>query len=272
MRRQPYRRGGRYRDSGPRNSNAMTWILATLSILIAGGTAGWYGWNRYATVQTDAASLCPVQGPVAVHAMLLDRSDPITPLQAQRIRQVVDRMVADAAVGERIDLYVFAPDAASALTPRLSLCRPKSDGSVWNENPERIHQRFVAKFKAPLDQALSELIAPSAEKSSPIMESVKAACVSAFGSLARGTPARMTIASDMVQNSPLLDHYKQRDFDAFSRTPAFNEVLTDCHRASVDIIYLVRPRDARVQDRRHQLFWEQFFDRLNASLDRLEAI
>jgi hypothetical protein len=233
---------------------------------------GAIAWLQFDSIPLDVGTSCPVSGPAGVHAILLDRSDPITPLQAQRLSQVVDRVVEAAEVGDRIDLYVLTADGTQALTPRLSLCRPKSDASMWTANPKRIHERYITRFRKPLDDALKALMEPSPAKTSPIMESVKAVCVAAFGALPRGTPARLTIASDMIQYSGVLDHYRQRDFDAFAKTAGYNEVLADCHRASVDVLYLVRPRDVRIQDRKHQLFWEKFFDRENASLKRMESI
>jgi hypothetical protein len=271
--RPPYRRplaGRGLRQPG--SGHAKSWAFGLLTLFIVASSAGLLGWTQLTRVPLDAGTSCPVAGPVGVHAVLLDQSDPITPLQAQRLAQVVDRLIDETAVGERIDLYVLTSDGTQAMTPRLSLCRPKPDGNVWTENPKRIHDRYVARFRHPLDQALKSLTEPSPTKTSPIMESVKAVCVAAFGGLPSGTPVRLTIASDMIQYSPVLDHYKQRDFETFSRTPAYNEVLADCRRARVNILYLVRPRDVRVQDRKHELFWEKFLDHVNASLTRLETI
>ena len=243
-----------------------------MTVLLAGGAAGFLGWSQATRVDLDTATLCPSTGPVAVHAIMLDQSDPITPLQAQRLGQVVDKVVDGAAVGERIDLYVLTQDSAQALRPRLSLCRPKPEGNMWTENPKRVHERYVARFRQPLDEALRLLMVPSPAKNSPIMESVKAVCVAAFGAIPRDIPARLTVASDMIQFSRLLDHYKQKDFEVFVKTPGWNEVAADCHSAGVNVLYFTRPRDSRVQDRRHQLFWERFFDRENASLNRMETI
>ena len=218
------------------------------------------------------ANMCPVGGPVSVHALLVDRSDPITPLQAQRVRQVLDGVIEGADVGERIDLYLLAGDGKQALRPEVSLCRPKSEGSQLDSNPRKLRENYERRFKQPLDEALAAMAEPSSTNSSPIMESVKAACVAAFGNLPEKASASLTVVSDMIQYSPILDHYKKRDFDAFATTPAYREVLADCHRASVSVLYLVRPRDVRVQDRKHQLFWEEFFERENATLTRMEAI
>jgi hypothetical protein len=76
----------------------------------------------------------------------------------------------------------------------------------------------------------------------------------------------------MIQFSPLLDQYRQRDYEKFASSAASKEVLADCHHARVDVLYLVRSRDVRVQDRRHQLFWERFFDHENAVLMSMETI
>lgn len=228
---------------------------------------------RYSTAPPKLdANMCPAGGPSAVHALLVDRSDPITPLQAQRVRQVLDAAIQDADVGERLDLYVLAGDGTQALTPQVSLCRPRSEGSELTENPRKLRENYERKFKQPLDAALAAMAEPSNAKTSPIMESIKAVCVSAFGGVPERVPADITIVSDMIQYSTLLNHYRKRDFVEFAASPAYREVLADCHHASVDILYLVRPRDVQVQDRRHQLFWEQFLDHENAVLEKMEAI
>lgn len=265
------------RSFGPRNSRpaqTKTWLVGFATVLILAGALGFVGWSQATRIDFDAATLCPSSGPTAVHAILLDQSDPITSLQAQRLSQVVDKIVDEAGIGERIDLYVLTRDSTQALTPRLSLCRPKSEGSRWTENPKRIHDRYIARFRQPLDDALKLLMAPAPtpSQSSPIMESVKAVCVAAFGSMPRDTVARLTVASDMIQYSRVLDHYKQRDFEVFAKSAGYKEVLADCHKAVVNVLYLIRTRDTRVQDRKHQLFWEKFFDRENATLNRMETI
>jgi len=229
-------------------------------------------WRRAVTLQLDATSLCPVAGPSAVNAILIDQSDPISPLQIQRLSQILDQTIEEASVGERIDLYVLAHDSLQSVAPIISLCRPKSEGNMFYENPKKVHERYIERFRTPLDVTLKALTTATESDISPIMESIKAVCVSAFGTMPKDTPARLLVVSDMIQNSKVLNQYKQRDFDIFVRSPGYAEVLADCHRASVSVLYLLRPRDQRVQDRMHQLFWEKFFDHENAFLKRMEAI
>src|SRR5689334_9023424 len=85
-------------------------------VVLAAGITAAVGWVKSQRVEVDAVS-CPRAGPVAVHAVLLDQSDPITPLQAQRLSQVIDRVVGEAEIGERIDLYVLTSDGTKALVP-----------------------------------------------------------------------------------------------------------------------------------------------------------
>jgi len=229
-------------------------------------------WRHSVALEQDSTTLCPVTGPSAVNAILIDQSDPISPLQLQRLSQILDQTINDASVGERIDLYVLAHDSMQSLAPVISLCRPKSEGNMFYENPSKVRERYIERFRRPLDQTLKALTTATNSDISPIMESIKAACVAAFGAMPKETPARLLIVSDMIQNSKVLNQYKQRDFDTFAHSTGYAEVLADCHRASVSVVYLLRPRDQRVQDRMHQLFWEKFFDRENAFLKQMEAI
>ena len=76
----------------------------------------------------------------------------------------------------------------------------------------------------------------------------------------------------MIENSKSLNQYKPYDADSFLRGQRVASVLADCRAAKVDLLYLLRPRDARIQTRGHQLFWEKFLNRMNASLISVEPI
>jgi hypothetical protein len=265
-------RGRGRRKQSSENGGFLPILIAALSILAIAGMLGAYAYVSKHHLELDATTLCPAAGPTAVHAVLLDRSDPITPLQSQRLRQVLDKAINEAEVGERIDLFVLAGDGTQAMQPEISICRPRSDGNFVYENEKKMRNTYLDRFRKPLDEALASMMTPATSRTSPIMESVKAICVAAFGGLPKDVPAHLTIASDMIQFSPLLNHYKNKDFDDFALTASYREVLADCHRADVDVLYLVRPRDVRIQDRRHQLFWEKFFDHEDANLRSIEAI
>ena len=54
-----------------------------------------------------------------------------------------------------------------------------------------------------------ELLRGSQEKNSPIIESLRAAAISSFGPVEAGQiPLRLTMISDMVQNTPLANQFQ----------------------------------------------------------------
>jgi hypothetical protein len=246
--------------------------LATFSALALLGILGAFAWLHYTTTPHDKISGCPIGGPVAVHAFLIDRSDPLTDVQAQRLTQLVETAARNALVDERLDMYVLTAGSGATAMPVVSLCRPRADADPLVENPGRVRRNFTSRFLEPLRDALNQLETPQETPDSPIMESIKAVCIGAFGEVPRGTRVRLTIASDMIENSPILNQYKPYSIEAFLKGPTLPLVLADCHNASVDILYFTRPRDARFQNRVHQLFWEKFLERMDAPLMSMERI
>lgn len=253
--------------SGPaRDSWKMALVLVVTVGLLAGGGAFWW-WAKGKRIDIDSATLCPRSGATAVHAVLIDRSDPISGLQATRVRQVLDRAVADIAIGGLLTLYVAESDGVEALRPVLALCNPGRDANPLYENPRHIRERFERDFKARLDDSVGRLLVPATRQTSPIMESIKAICIDAFGAIGQGVPLQLTIISDMVQHSPVASHYRDRDFEALLRSPRLQTMRADCKGAAVEIVYLLRPTQRGqpgVQTRLHQSFWDRYLQLMNA--------
>jgi hypothetical protein len=226
---------------------------------------GAYWWASSTRVEVDAAN-CPISGPTVVHAILIDRSDPVTPLQQQQVMQRAMRLVADAAAGERFDLYVADGDGVNTLAPVVSLCSPGRgvDASSLYQNPTMIQHAFDERFVGPLRQELGKLMEPSRRSSSPILESIRAVSVTSFGSIGPGARRlRLTIVSDMVQHSAGLSQIRSDvEFSDFERRPQWPELRGNLEGADVTVLYLLRsgarhPNGKPVQSRGHQLFWEQ---------------
>ena len=70
-----------------------------LVVLIAAAIAiGWIAWQFVAAQpETDEATLCPVDGPVAATIILLDLTDPLGPAQAGKLSAILDGIVEEAA-------------------------------------------------------------------------------------------------------------------------------------------------------------------------------
>src|SRR5262249_30073675 len=83
-------------------------LIVIVGLFLLSGLAGLVWW-AHSRPTFDADTLCPSSGPQTVHALLFDRSDPITPQQAQQVRFAIDKFkeAAAASMGYRFDVYTF---------------------------------------------------------------------------------------------------------------------------------------------------------------------
>jgi hypothetical protein len=240
-------------------------VLAFLGLLLIGAFLGGYWWVQHTHPVLDSETNCPVSGPSGIHIILFDRSDPITDQQAQRIRQAIEHYKQDAPFGRRFDIYTFEGDTTHVLKPKLVICAlgKPDDANSLIENPEQVRKRYDTKFSAVLDQTVEDLLRASRQNSSPIVESLRAASITSFGAVDSGhIPLRVTMVSDMVQHTSLNSHFQaEPNFPALLHTGAWPILQPQLKGAEVNIIYLLRPsalrKGASVQNRGHQLFWEQ---------------
>ena len=248
-------------------------LLLSITILLLGGGLAAYVLTRSDPI--DKVSLCSQAGPTGVHAILIDRSDSISELQATKVRQNLERTIFDARVGTRIELFVADSDGLTRPTSVISLCNPGRDVNPIYQNPRLIRDQFERGFKARIDTAINALMLPSNAKSSPIMESLKAVCIEAFGKSPSGIPLELTIVSDMIRNSNTVNQYRDRDYEALLRSPRLQSLLVDCRGADVDIIYLLRPTQRGqpgIQTPSHRSFWQRYLQLLNARPRSIELI
>jgi len=249
-----------------RLENRKFWWLLLLAMFLLAGIGGGFWWARNQYEELDVA-LCPKRsGPRAIHLVLIDHTDPISEQQRQGVHLWLDRQIEEAKIaGERFELYTVEGDANRSQIPMLSVCSPGrgDDANRLYENPDIIRKRFEREFVAPTRKAVDALLNAPALPNSPILESIKASAISSFGRFDRGTlPLRITIISNMIQNSPVLSHYRSEpNFREFSRTPAWLTVQANLKGAQVFVVYLLHPREMRsgrpIQNRGHQqLFWE----------------
>src|SRR3954453_19583763 len=97
------------RSRRARRGRGDKWIGLSLGLigLILIGILGGGAWWLRKTKEPLGADNCPLSGPRAVHVIMIDRSDPISGQQAQRIRQRVQQLKNDAPFGARFDVYTF---------------------------------------------------------------------------------------------------------------------------------------------------------------------
>jgi hypothetical protein len=255
-------------------------LLALLGLTALAGLVVLYLWVRANSDEINEATNCPMDGPRAVHVLLFDRTDPITPQQALQIKQHIDHLADSAITGQRFDLYTVEGNTEQLLKRELQVC---SSGSGKNanwlyRNPEIIQERFKTRFIEVLGSKVDELLEASSKPYSPIIESMRAAAIESFGPYEHAKiPLGFTLISDAVQNTPLYSHIRSvPNFKELSRTPSWRSLQPDFRGANVDILYLLRPSAVRagapIQNRGHQGFWEDLIPAANGHLISIQLI
>jgi hypothetical protein len=262
-----------------RADKAVGLILAIFGTLLAVGLAFGAWWLRTTKEPLDANN-CPSSGPRAVDVIMIDRSDPVSGQQAEGIRQYIDRAKNGAKFGTQFDIYTFEGDAKSEMQPLLRVCAPgrPEDANALIENPDLIRRRYQERFSKVLDDEISTLLTVSSLPTSPIIESLRAATLTSFGPLDSGRiPLQVTMISDMVQNTALVSHFKtEPNFALLSKSPSWSALQPSLKGADVDILYLLRPAAKRggaiIQNRGHELFWEQLIAASGGHVDSITPL
>ena len=245
-------------------------LLGALGVTMIGLLFGALWWVQKTEVILDEITNCPVAGPRAVHVIIIDRTDPITPLQAERVRQKIKVLRETAPFGKRFDIYTVEGDANHVLAPILIICSPNrpEDANIIIENPDIIRKRYEERFVSVFDKTIDELLRISTRETSPIIESMKASAISSFGPFEqRKIPLRMTIISDMIQGTLAHSHYRtEPDFVQLSRSPVWRSLQPNLFGAEVNILYLLRDQRRAgqpIQGRTHQEFWGKLISASN---------
>ena len=227
----------------------------------------------------NPATLCPAGGPTAITAILVDTTDPLTPIQRAAVAVRLNRIVSHLRLNEEIAVYSLNP-TGDPLKPAFVICRPLAPGEVSELTGNRAiaQQRFDGVFSPRVAAVLAGATAGAPSGRSPIMAAIQAIAVSAFqaadaASKSGPLPKRLIVVSDMLENSETGNQYKDTpDFGSYKSTPAYARVRSHLDGVSVTILYLRRDDAAGVQGLSHIAFWNAWFADQGASVDDVVAI
>ncbi len=216
----------------------------------------------------DSATLCPTDRRIEVSTLILvDTTDPLSRIQAQRliaaVRDARDALPAHAR------LTILFVDAENPYDPReiLALCNPGSprDINPFTQTATRIERRWREAFETPIENAIGALLRAPTARRSPIMESIAAATARPDFD-ARISQRRLLIVSDLIQHEPGGYTHYQPNFrwERFAQSRLSQSAQGNLAGARVDVEYLRRPNDARIQTDAHRTFWLQWFQNAGA--------
>jgi hypothetical protein len=218
-------------------------LLGVLSLSILGGFI-YLKIKAGSTPEVDKASLCPVDGPKEITAVLLDVTDSISEATALDLRNEFQAIVSAVPVGGLVQVYTLT-ETEGELNRTFSGCNPGSGENVdeWTSNPRIAQKRWEDGFQKPLDEIAKRLDEGAGGKQSPIMAGIQKINLEVFGAPQhRAVPKQLVVASDMIEHTAAFSMYRDgAEYDRFEKSPARDRFRTALDGTAVRILDFQRP-------------------------------
>jgi hypothetical protein len=246
-------------------------------ITLAGlaGMAWVYTRARQEHVDVVAVTNCPVDGPRSYTALLIDRTDTLSPQQQLDVRARIDQIVASVPQHGALAVYSISGDD-DPLEPRALFCNPgrADDVSPWTGNPTTAERRWEQVFDVPVQQVFDELLTTGKATSSPILEAIQAVSITFFASAgSQLLPKRLYIVSDMLQHVPEFSQYrKHMQYQSLRSSNYYRRIKTALRYVDVEILYVRRDGAEAQQGAEHVKFWQEYFADQGATVTRVIAV
>lgn len=265
------RRSSRRVDRIRRKDRAGVFILALVVIVVLGAVAFVFRLDGL------GVGTCSVSKLRSLTVIAIDATDVLNDVQRLSLHNELIATIGGVPKGGGVQIWRIAPtagtlpDAAGPLT-----CNPGDamTANPWFSNPRLVDRTYSDTFRQPLIAAIDRFIAAQSEPQSPIMESIQSIGVRTFAVAPSRSilSKRLILASDLIQNT---SNYSQlhsvEPFEQFARTLNYRRVappiLSD---VSVELLYLQRSNGPSYKQ--HIEFWQQYFARAGARVDRVVPI
>lgn len=208
------------------------------------GAFFWFQAEANSKPKLDKVTMCPVTGPKAITAVLLDVTDPISDVTALDLRNQFQDIVKAVPEGGLIEVYALT-DEQGKLGQTFSGCNP-GDGSSEDDitgNKRLAKERWEKGFQRPLDEIAGEIGEGTAGKQSPIMAGIQNINLNIFGSPNyRDIPKEMVVASDLIEHTSAFSMYADgADFQKFQKSPARDQFRTALNGTEIRLLEFQRP-------------------------------
>ncbi|CDZ30979.1 Hypothetical protein NGAL_HAMBI490_58520 [Neorhizobium galegae bv. officinalis] len=250
-----------------------TTVLALLSIGIVGG----YAVLRMRAGEQeplDKATLCPLSGPRAITAILLDVTDPIADATATDLRNEFQAIVDQVPTGGLVQVYLLT-EKEGELAVSFSGCNPGSGKDVdeWTNNPRLAQDRWERGFQKPLEELSKRLRDGKAGQQSPIMAGIQKINLEAFGlPKYQSLPRTLVVASDMVEHTAAFSIYRTgASYPKYEQSGAQAKFRTPLNGINVRVLEFQRP-GLRFSDQELGNFWNSWVSNNSGTLGSFKRL
>lgn len=232
-------------------------ILAGLAVVAAlFGLAAYI--TRPAPIGPDGCALDEIS-PVAHTIILLDETDPYTPVEVEYAKALISAEYLRLAPQQKLTVRFIDPDPALAKRT-LSRCRVRLGKNVNPAfgNPQMVQAQFRRIAGDEIERFTNSLATVPAGRFSPILEAVDEAVESPDFGL--NVPVRrLVVLSDMAQNSSVFSQYGGHAGSKLSQDVRNSVDRDQLKGVQVRIHYLRRPALSHLQSPTHRQFWLDWF-------------
>ena len=194
-------------------------VIAMIACALAGSLL-WLNHEQNKRAGIDPETLCPKAGPVAVTAVLVDRTDALNEIQAEALARLMKTWADAVPEGGAFHVYEVGM-GGRLLAPVVAVCNPGTgeEKSELIANIDMLKKRYREKYEAPIDAMIEAMRADSRADTSPIMEGIQAIAVRDFGPDQPKALKKKTlfIVSDLLQNGS--------GFSAYAGVPKLDEFM-----------------------------------------------
>lgn len=263
------------RNARKRKNYTLGTVLMIISISVVVAVSFAYRHLLSTQVKIDPVTLCPLDGPSEIIAILVDSTDPFISVQKEYLIKYFKEVEAGLEVGTQIQLFSAASYSELGFSPVTNLCNPGdgSDVSEWSGNPDKVRKLWIESFREPLDTALKSSIEATTADVSPLLSMIQAVSYKAFPAKTSSIPKKLFIVSDMLEHTNSYSQYNESpSFDEVSQKTFYAHVMPNLNGVDVFVIYISRRGAESIQTRRHAEFWSDYFSRVGATLKSIKRI
>jgi hypothetical protein len=264
---------------GGRSAVGPALIIGVSAIFI--GIAIWAFLKTASAPRVDRVTNCQIDKLPSVTAVLLDVTDPLTPIQAAAVSSALTAIRDAIPKYGRLEIYPLQPVRQSVIAPIFSGCSPGKSADMTKvvtdkpnnitENPDLADRNWKRLFGDKIDAAIHNTSTLSPANESPLLEGIQSVAVTAFSSsLAQQATTEKTliIVSDMIHHTTDLSMYGGApQFQTFAKTPYWARVRSSLGDVHVKVLLLVRDTRRNVQQPPLLDFWASYAAAGGGSLD-----
>lgn len=217
--------------------------------------------------ELDRRTLCPVGGSDGQVILMIDTTDPLTPVAQERLKELLQGL-SDSdnkhylQPGYELIVYYLPAQLADLQKPALRVCNPGNpkDRTVADNLTSGVvdARRMWRAFQLRIRKALPRLSQQTESAQSPLLESIAVAAARHIPNLGVGQrkPTRLFLFSDMLQNSGRLSHYKSLpSMQQFKSMVGHSEMDGDLTGVEVYLFYVRRVGLEHLQTPEHYYWW-----------------